>query len=194
MSDDLTLEFNKPLTITMKQDCSFEDFVAQFQISCSKLLCVVNGKQLRYYDKKPELPMGLKFEYKHRCKDRTAYYFRDATNNKYCVFGREAAQQFYPRLDEVDSLTLPSVPSVLSVPLVPSTHTERNYKVTKVDKIEGVKSIVTPITHNNLKGDIAATRIVKTKYPPEIIIVDRGQRHSFPYVNYNIEVQNHKAY
>ena len=188
MSDDLTLEFNKPLTITIKQDCSFEDFVAQFQTSCSKLLCVVNGKQLRYYDKKTELPIGLKFEYKHRCKDRTAYYFRDAINNKYCVFGREAAQQFYPRLDEVDSLTLPSVPSV------PPTYAERDYKVTKVDKIEGIKSIVTPITHNNRKGDVAATRIVKTKYPSEVIIVDHGQRHSFPYVNYNIEVQDHKAY
>jgi hypothetical protein len=200
MSDDLIIQLNNLSTVTITQNCSFEDFIAQFQASCSKLLCIINGKQLRYYDKKLELPMGLKFEYKHKYKDRTAYYFRDATNNTYCVFGREAAQQFYPRLDEVDPLTsVTSVTSLLSLPSVPSARNKRDYKVKKVDKLEkfdkleGIKSIITPIIPNKIKGNIVTTRIVKAKYPSEVIIVDHGQRHSFPHANFNVETCDHKV-
>lgn len=107
--------------VQFEREATFENFIGQFQPICSKLLCVVNGTSLHYYDKRNtpsreprangsanSLPKEVRFDYKQR-RDKvggnslTEYYFRDIGNdNLYCVFGREAARIFYPRIDEVD--------------------------------------------------------------------------------------------
>ena len=198
MSDDLVIELNGPPIVTITQNCSFEDFIAQFQTSCSKLLCIVNGKQLHYYDRKAELPIGLKFEYKRKFSERTAYYFRDVVSNTYCLFGRETAQQFYPRLEEVDPVTTVTTVTESTLASIPSTHNKRDYKVSKLDKPDRTdkpdkpdkpKAIVT-----KSKVSVVNTRIVRAKCPSEVVIVDCGQCYTFPHANYNIEVYNHQIY
>ena len=177
MSDDLIIELNNTSSISISQDSSFEDFVAQFQTSCSKLLSIVNGKQLHYYDNKAELPIGLKFEYKRKNKGCTAYYFRDIANNTHCVFGRSVALLFYNRLDEVD----PGLSELSNFP-----------DKLKLSTIKH-KAIVIPINDHKtrINTNNAATRIIRSKCPTEIIIIDCGQKYSFPYINFNIETTNH---
>lgn len=58
----------------------------------------------------------------------TEYYFRDInTDSLYCVFGREAAKLFYPRIDEVDpngkSELTPVQPIIQKIKSQPSTIT-----------------------------------------------------------------------
>lgn len=69
---------------------------------CPKLLCVIDGKTLKCYDKASRLPKNLRYDRKQERGGVTEYYFRDATDRTYCVFGHDAAKIFYARLDEVD--------------------------------------------------------------------------------------------
>lgn len=211
MADDLIIELNNTSSISISQDTCFEDFVAQFQTSCSKLLSIVNGKQLHYYDKKAELPIGLKFEYKRKNKGRTSYYFRDVANNTYCVFGREVALLFYNRLDEVDPIlsslsgiseapSLSGVSGVSGISEVPNfpNLTNKSNTVNRLDKPKTLppksKAIVISINDNKIRPNVtnATTRIIKSKCPTEVLIIDCGQKHSFPYINFNIEISNHE--
>ena len=91
--------------VQFEQESTFENFIGQFQPFCPKLLCVVDGTCLRYYDKPGTLPSNVRFDYKQKRGPSTEYYFRDiGTDSLYCVFGREAAKIFYPRIDDVDPL------------------------------------------------------------------------------------------
>ena len=100
--------------VQFEQESTFENFIGQFQAFCPKLLCVVDGTCLRYYDNPVigdhapgagTLPNNLRFDYKQKRGVLTEYYFRDiGTDSLYCVFGREAAKIFYPRIDHVDPL------------------------------------------------------------------------------------------
>ena len=89
--------------IQFEQEATFENFIGQFQRDCPKLICVINGTNLRYYDKSTQLPNNIRFDYKQRKGTLTEYYFRDINDDTlYCVFGREAATIFYPRINEID--------------------------------------------------------------------------------------------
>lgn len=89
--------------VRFEQDATFENFIGQFQQNCPKLMCVINGTNLRYYDNTTPLPNNIRFDYKQRRRSLTEYYFRDIDDDTlYCVFGREAATIFYPRIDEID--------------------------------------------------------------------------------------------
>jgi len=92
--------------IRFEQESSFENFIGQFQLLCPEaLLCVVDGTCLRYYNKRESLPTNIRYDYKQRRGNLTEYYFRDIGNDSlFCVFGREAAKIFYPRIDEVDPI------------------------------------------------------------------------------------------
>jgi len=93
----------KDFIVRFEQDATFENFIGQFQLICPKLLCIVDGTSLRYYDKPGTLPTNIRFDYKQRRGKLIEYYFRDIANDSlYCVFGREAAQIFYPRINDVD--------------------------------------------------------------------------------------------
>ena len=99
----LEIKIREERVINVEQLSSFENFVGQFQILCDKLLCIVDGTSLRFYDRRESIPTNIRFDYKQRKKNLTEYYFRDIDNDSlYCVFGREAAKIFYPRIDEVD--------------------------------------------------------------------------------------------
>jgi hypothetical protein len=89
--------------VQFNQEATFENFIGQFQPYCSKLLCVIDGTILRYYDKMGTFPSNIRFDYKQRRGAQTEYYFRNIGDDTlYCVFGRESALIFYPRIDEVD--------------------------------------------------------------------------------------------
>lgn len=105
MSQNLLFDIKVPEghMVQFEQEATFENFIGQFQLFCPKLLCVVDGTSLRYYDKPGTLPTNIRFDYKQRRNKLTEYYFRDIDNDSlYCVFGRDAAKIFYPRIDDVD--------------------------------------------------------------------------------------------
>lgn len=118
----MALEIKPPEDFVLKVEAgaTFEQFVSQFQVLCPKLLCVVNGTQLRYYNKRNEFPTTLQFAYKRRREAvMTKYYFRDTlTSDMYCVFGRTLAQIFYPRLNEVDPVEMVTVPVPAKLPIL----------------------------------------------------------------------------
>jgi len=123
MSQNLSFNINIPeeSVIQIGQDSTFENFIGQFQKFCpTKLLCIIDGTYLKYYDKPGTLPTNIRFDYKQRKGNLTEYYFRDIDNDSlYCVFGHEAAKIFYPRIDDVDptSLTHPINTPPIAAPI-----------------------------------------------------------------------------
>lgn len=147
-------------SVRFEQEATFENFIGQFQQNCPKLICVINGTNLRYYDKTTPLPTNIRFDYKQRRGSLTEYYFRDIDDDTlYCVFGREAASIFYGRIDEIDPLGNHEIPhkseSIIqnshpsSLPLAPNN----NHSIPDVQK----RSPVNPDHH---------LEILKPKRPP----------------------------
>src|SRR5438067_1372714 len=98
------IELENISRIQFEQESTFESFIEQFQPHFPKILCVVNDKYLRYYDKKGPFPHPIRFDHKQRRGKSTNYYFKDIDGpNCYCIFGIENARRIYPRLDQVDS-------------------------------------------------------------------------------------------
>lgn len=112
MASNLSFDITIPEghTLQFNQEATFENFIGQFQLMCPKLLCIIDGTSLRYYDKSNTLPTNIRFDYKQRRGKLTEYYFRDIGNDSlYCVFGREAAKVIYPRIDDVDPLGMSEI-------------------------------------------------------------------------------------
>jgi hypothetical protein len=160
MGDNLSFNMILNDKIIFNQDSTFENFIGQFQTSCSKILCIENGSYLKFYDKNSPIPMNIRFDYKQSRSNLTEYYFRDIqTNDQYCVFGRECAKLFFPRIDEVD----PIQPNVQ--PIIKSEKISKQPEVTKPKR-----PIITK--HTN-KG---------------ITIIDQGKTLTFLDIDYPIEV------
>ena len=151
MSQNLLFDIKIPegYTVKFEQESSFENFIGQFQLFCPKLLCIIDGTCLRYYDKPGTLPTNIRFDYKQRRGNLTEYYFRDIGNDSlYCVFGHEAAKIFYPRIDEVD----PTNSSELITPL-PKSSTLPRLEVESNNlnrKIADPRLIITSSHSNNI--------------------------------------------
>jgi hypothetical protein len=72
MADDLIIELNNTSSVSIAQDTCFEDFVAQFQTSCSKLLSIVNGKMVSIYTtmtRKLNYPLVLNLNIREKTGD-----------------------------------------------------------------------------------------------------------------------------
>lgn len=111
---DLKLPNDK--SIRFEQGFTFENFISQFQSTALKLLCIVDGTELRFYDKPESLPKNIRFDYKQTRNNITEYYFRDIyTETLYCVFGKEAASIFYPRLNEKKELRRNKTPDYVTI-------------------------------------------------------------------------------
>lgn len=172
MAKDLSFDIKIPegKEVKFTQEATFENFVAQFQPYTSKLLCVVDGTSLRYYDKTRALPGNLRFDYKQRRGTLTEYYFRDIDNDTlYCVFGREAARTIYPRINEVD----------------PVTKSEESHKLLarNIPVEKPVKSTMTLFHESNP----CETRIASK----HIVIIDKGIRFTFPNPDYPVEIRTY---
>jgi len=158
-------------SLKITQEASFENFVSQFQPYSPKLLCVIDGTILHYYDKSGPFPSNLRFDYKQRRSILTEYYFRDIhTDILYCVFGYDSAKLFYPRLDSVDSSSsIIKFPSLLTPsPLLTAPTT---------------KSHILP----PLKIPLFRELIPHLKSSP-IIIIDNNVKLTFLNPNYPVEV------
>lgn len=176
--------------INFEQDLSFENFIGQFQVFCpTKLLCIVDGTSLRFYDRPGTIPVNIRFDYKQRRGKFIEYYFRDIENDSlYCVFGREAAKIFYPRIDDVDpikSLRESGAPARISNTESKSGNNQNYDMKHPINNIISRKSLPEIKTQTNGKnipdpGDIN-----------EIIIIDKGVRLVFPSTNYPLEICTH---
>lgn len=210
------IELLENYVVKFEQDASFENFIAQFQEMCPKLLCIVNGTSLRLYDKKsPEaFPQNIRFDYKQQRGKIIEYYFRDIdTDNLYCVFGRECAKIFYPQLNKVDPAKIityhPPTSHKTSNPLFNKTFNQIVNKNTNQNINQKVKSIRTLNSHipsNN--SDISAnSNIAPNSYiapnshiesdpppisqPNYITIIDKGMTIRFPNPNYLVEIREY---
>lgn len=80
--------------IFLSQDSTLENLAGQLQKNTDKLICVINGKHLRFYEKNENFP-PTSFSRKHEVNDVTEYYFIDSRNS-YCIFDEMMAKIFNP--------------------------------------------------------------------------------------------------
>lgn len=176
------------------QEVTFENFIGQFQPYCGKLLCVVDGTILHYYDKKGPLPTNLRFDYKQRRRTLTEYYFRSIdTDTLYCVFGREAARSFYPRIDDVDPEGSHEISSKISSSTNPAKKLARPpiMQVIKPPQIPLFREQVQEATRVPSR-EVRQLRQLRQPHIPEVItIVDKGVKLTFPNPNYPVEVRTY---
>ena len=77
--------------VSFERNWDLTKFLNQFQLACPKILCVVDGLTLQYYDSVESIPRDLSFNYKRTGNPLTEYYFRDQDGSSYCIFGRNTA-------------------------------------------------------------------------------------------------------
>jgi hypothetical protein len=188
--------------IDFDQDDTFENFIGQFQPVCSKLICIIDGTILRYYDKPGSIPKNIRFDYKQHKRKITEYYFRDiGTDSLYCVFGRPAALIFYPRLDEVDPMPVePRLPvhvSEIDARSQPRSHSEPTVTpdalgIRVLGPIPSLlppgRQISAPEPRHVGRGRAPIIRPIQPP-PSEIVVVDEGVKLTFPNPNYPVALK-----
>ena len=209
MSHNLLFDIKIPEghLVKFEQDSTFENFIGQFQAFCPKLLCVIDGSCLRYYDKQGAIPKNIRFDYKQRRGKSIEYYFRDIGNESlYCVFGREAAKIFYPRIDEVDPIDQSSTSGFSQKEIAPANESKQIECDASDNKSSsgGLGAVVS-------RGSLRASGVLElkpgrgrrpiiqaitsgkeaSKGREQIIIIDNGVKFVFPNSNYPIEVKTH---
>ena len=146
----------------INQDMSIYDFIGQFQLSSSKLLCIINGTTLHYYEDH-QIPTDICFSN----KDGNKYYFIDNIN-MYCIFGEEAAKRFYP---SIENELITDDKSSKSIKFKPLNMPRLSDKQT--------------IAINN-----PIIKISTEQEPDKIIITDKGREFIFPNCKPILEIQN----
>lgn len=199
--------------VQFNQEATYENFIGQFQQYCSKLLCIIDGTSLRYYDKTSSLPTSVRFDYKQRRGNMTEYYFRDINDDTlYCVFGREAAAVFYPRIDIVDPITVHETSTTRSLlhnnastkehPVEYQTKTNTNANQSLVSNVSDICKAKRPPLIQHIKTSIPLFREVEVQdlsnkrnqsRNSEIVIIDEGVKLLFPNYNYPVEIKTFRS-
>lgn len=194
MEQKFTIKIPDGSNIQFSHDSSFENFIGQFQSHCSKILCVINGNNLRYYDTISEPIRNIRFDHKQQRRNFTEYYFRHIEDgNWYCVFGRESARLFYPRIDEVDPAGIhESDIQIKKTNFTPYMkefihHPEPLHHSEITTHSERKPNIIEPIhnTHNIMDK----ITIKHSHMPHKITILDKGRKLTFPNSNYSVEIE-----
>lgn len=87
----------RKITLTLKNECTFEDIISQVQPYLNnRILCVKNGTDLIIFKDRENFPLYIKYEGNYG----DLYVFRDLQDNSYSIFGQDAATVFFPRLGE----------------------------------------------------------------------------------------------
>jgi len=223
MTQRLSIDINIPDDNNIKicQGATYENFIGQFQQYCPKLLCIVNGNSLRYYDKTSPLPGNIKYDHKQRNGTITEYYFRDKRDDTiYCVFGREAASIFYPNINIDDPINIPEKLSRIDfsknnrtacnsiIKILPNSTINRNdiesdsHQPNIFKPILRDNTISKPIQSNPTKNTIPLFREKQSKDVGEntnthqkdinsIVIIDKGVKLTFPNPNYPINIKTY---
>lgn len=185
-------------TLRVSQDSTFEHFIAQLQPLSSKLLCVIDGTTLRYYDNAKLFPTNIRFDYKQKHGSVVEYYFRDNSDDTlYCVFGQTNARLFYPSLNPINmEHSNTAIPNIYHDPL--------STPLSKVVSKPSIKPASPKITRRSPND--SPSNVVKPKRPPiieqlttsyiqhaskttgNIIIIDKGVKMTFPDCNYNVDI------
>lgn len=177
MSFDMRIPNDKMIRFDQNESC--ENFIGQFQPFCSKLLCIINGTYLHYYDNASSLPANIRFDYKQQRSNLTEYYFRQCDDNtQYCVFGREAATIFYSNIDNVD-------PKDINEPL----HKSIQFNKSSTRRLPIVQVLDTPkmqLFHKNNSNNPPIN-------PKNTIIIDDGVELAFIDINYPIKIITHHS-
>lgn len=190
---DIKLPSNSKIHIA--NDTNFESFMSQFQSHTHLILCIIDGKILRYYSREGPFPSDIVFDRKNKGEPNEYYFKSKETGTQYCVFSRENAVLFYPRLNEVD----PTGRSEIIPRLFPRKLEVSTYTTTKRPSIiEPVlsSSIIQPYIDNTGRlgeSDKATiTRQIITNTQPvsdKVIVVDEGSTYIFPNPNFPVEIK-----
>lgn len=150
--------------LTILQNSTMEALVGQLQSYTDKLLCVIDGTTLHYYQTPGQLPKKIRFEHKQLRNGIMEYYFRDIRNdNLYCVFGREAAKIFFPEIDQKDPGGISEWNSTASD--IPPFENGRERNITRSTGEETSSS--TDGTSLNSSGSLKPTMIIDGKHVHE---------------------------
>lgn len=160
-------------TISLKSDCSCEEFVSQLQQYTTKIICVINGKTMKLYDKEGIFPENINFNKRQKIGTVVCYYFIDNNNNEYCIFGRDNAEFFYPAIKN-------EVGKIISF-----------NKILKQSNDFDImsSSIIHPIDYD--KPPIKNNKIFTLIGPNTIKIVDGNSVMTFPNPNYLVDIQEY---
>lgn len=186
--------------VIFEQEETFENFLGQFQTLSNKVLSVANGTTLRIFDSLNAIPAEIRFDHKQKHGSITKYYFQAVENGTmYCVFGRDAARLFYPRLDKVDPIfdAEPSLNSgkllanssadILSLSRFNSEASESTFKNRPIiQRIITAKDDSSYKVSQNIPDPTSTLTIDLSQLP--IIIIDKGNKITFPNHNYSVEV------
>ena len=105
MSSEYVFEMRIPddILISFEQDATYPIFLGQFQPYAPMIVCLINNKMLKYYNKNGPFPANIRFDHKEKCGNILNYYFQDINDNTmYCIFTRNMAKLFYPQLSIID--------------------------------------------------------------------------------------------
>jgi hypothetical protein len=186
------------VSVWMGNGMNFESFAAQFQRHTSVILCLItkaNSMTMRYYQKEGPFPKDITFVRKEK-RDPIEYYFRDS-DSQYCVFSRENALRFYPKLNEVD----PDGRSEIIPRLFPSSNTShlssKRSAIIEPMAAPITEKIIQPYVDNIQDKTTATSTIVTTTYtlataPDKVIIIDQGAKYVFPNPNYPVEIKTYQ--
>lgn len=193
MAQNMSFDIKIPegCSIQFSQEATYENFIGQFQQYCSKILCVIDGTNFHFYDKKTSPPpSNIRFDYKQIRGTITEYYFRDIdTDTLYCVFGREAATIFYPRMNIVDPIIIPE--SNITLALAEVNKSPPNKK--RPPLIQPVKPPM-PLFREIQRTESSSRKSSSSgtsQIPTQIVIVDNGVKLTFPNPNYPIEIKTY---
>jgi len=186
-NDEFSIKIPESYILRINQESSFENIIGQFQMICSKILCVIDGTRLLIITTQEMIPSNIRFDYKQRRSKLTEYYFRDIENDTlYCVFGRTAAIIFFPRINIID-------PSGSDEPITKHlsiNNIEEKTMNTEIPPINNntkentINTSIPPI-NNNIKEKIINLLEIKNPIPIEYI-PEKKQ------VNHNLEKNDSK--
>ena len=129
------------------------------------------------------------------------YYFRDINDNTlYCVFSREAAMIFYPRLDEVDPGGKHEVITKTLIMTDPKSSPDVIKEVGSMQLFHQIMPKVDALQlfrangdkenkENNGAKEDKGEEIDIIKVPTNIIIIDKGVKLTFGNPNYSVEIK-----
>ncbi len=187
--------------IVLLQDSILESFVGQFQKYCpDKVLCVYNGSIIKFYNKSM-IFTDLKFDYEQKHEGITEYYFHHLSNNStYCFFDETVyksivnlKQSEHPlQLKRFTRLPFQNNNTNVSSNAVQTSSVPQFSKrppiIQQINKINENKSTELKVVEPQKDLTNILVPVVYDHQEKNIIIVDDGEKLSFPAYDFPVEI------
>lgn len=136
-------------TLNIENPTTLELIASQLQSQCGHVLCVVNGRDLIWFNNRQAVPDNIILLSTRPIGTTTEYKFKQIGDNiEYCVYGKKAALLFYPALETFQSTIEPApiITNIIDLPLTASDYVRpKKSTVCIIDNQESI-SFHTPIS------------------------------------------------